>query len=352
MSKKEIINFIKTFKLDKHLDKNNVEYRETGTDQYVLNRCPFCNNVNYKGNIHENRLYISSENGKFICYNCGQKGSLFRFLAKLDNISIKGAFDKYLSNDYFEALPEVLQAVFLDDEKESEVEEPPLPELTMPSEFESLLPLNNKYKEAYEYMNSRDFCSKKIIKQFDLRYCRYKKIQHSNGKEVSLYRRLIFPVYFEGRLVGYQGRDIAGLSVMKYYLSEGFKKSKIIYNYDNVKDAESIVITEGIVDLFKCINNNPICLFGKTLSKEQLILLHKMKNLKRIIVALDPDTKIADKIGNIPYMDLVNILKNFWKVYEIDIPQGKDPGDYSIEEMDEIIKNATIYNDNKIIFEL
>ena len=70
MAKTKIEIFINNFDLKKYLDSNKIKYKETSSDpiQYILYECPFCKNINYKGNIHPNRFYISSENKQFVCF--------------------------------------------------------------------------------------------------------------------------------------------------------------------------------------------------------------------------------------------------------------------------------------------
>ena len=60
--------------------------------------------------------------------------------------------------------------------------------------------------------------------------------------------RLIIPVVMDGELRGWQARLISGTPGKgnpKYYTMHGMKKSMALYNYDKVKAAPFVVVTEG-----------------------------------------------------------------------------------------------------------
>jgi 5S rRNA maturation endonuclease (ribonuclease M5) len=142
-------------------------------------------------------------------------------------------------------------------------------------------------------------------------------------------------------MVGFIGRDITGRSQLKYYISESLPKRFIIYNYENIKDKDTIIIVEGNIDLIKTFKYNPISLFGTSLSNQQLNLLQQLPYLKNIVIGLDPDTKIFDKKGRSQYIKLIEQLKPFWTIWEIDLKEKKDLGECSFDEVDEIFNNKT-----------
>jgi len=356
----EINSLLKKLDIEKYFKSNKVEYKEAGdatNPQFIVYECPFCKNLNYKGNEHPNRLYVGKANSKFRCYNCNEQGLFLKLAAKIENLSFRNLFDKYLGEGVFESLPEALSE-FLDQQDEKRQLLEPIKEIEMPSEFEQLFERpQGKFKNVYEYMINRGMTAegRKIYKNLDLRYCDYLEYKTPSGKIHLVQKRLIFPVYWENKLVGFQGRDITGEAGIKYYISEGLPKRRIIYNYENIKNVETITICEGIVDLIKCWSHNPICLFGSSISNEQLILLQSLPNLKNIILALDPDTRIPDKkYPNKPtkYSKIVDQLKPFWNVFEIEIPEGKDAGEYSFEEMERILNDATKYKEQGLTSQL
>ena len=122
--------------------------------------------------------------------------------------------------------------------------------------------------------------------------------------------RIIFPFKdSEGRVVGFNARDISGKSDIKYMLSEGpnpdnpknrsvFKKGETLFNLDNAKDAVKetghLIIVEGPMDVlaFRAAGiNNVVAGSGTALSQEQIDLIKNTfgDDLKEIILSYDSD---------------------------------------------------------------
>jgi hypothetical protein len=75
------------------------------------------------------------------------------------------------------------------------------------------------------------------------------KIYHNSAKFITSAERLVFPVYFEHKLVGWQMRSIPGTffgdrpdDVRYYHL---FNKGSYLYNYDQAKNYDRVVVVEG-----------------------------------------------------------------------------------------------------------
>lgn len=113
------------------------------------------------------------------------------------------------------------------------------------------------------------------------------------------------------RIVGFQGRrkDDSLVEVPKMYNLKGFDKSKVIYNFNNSKDSDAIILFEGPGDCCKAVelcNGKTLfaSLMGGELSSYQIKLLeeYNFKN-KQIYICLDNDgpgkmyaKKIAKKL--------------------------------------------------------
>lgn len=346
----EIISFIKRFPIEKYFKDRGLEFKESSTganEQFILNKCPHCGSINHKGNFKAFKVYVGKEKRNFMCYVCNEQGSLLKLLAFIEDMSVKGILNKYLSDEYVESIPDDLPDLLTD--AQVKVEEPFI-EIDLPAEFEPIFNRpQGKFKKAYQYCQNRGILDKRIGHDLDIRYCENYKFRTPSGETHYLNKRLIFPVYFEGKCVGFQGRDITGLSPLSYYISEGLPKRRIFVNYDNVKNAETITLCEGIIDMIKCWNYHPVALFGKSLTNEQLTLMFQMPNLKRVILAVDPDTKIPDRYGNIAYNKLRDKVKNHFEVLEIELlPGKKDCGDHTIQEMDTILANAKPYQESEL----
>lgn len=139
--------------------------------------------------------------------------------------------------------------------------------------LEKVIPVDKLSVEhpAYKYLVSRKLDPALCYKYFKLLYC-------SKGSFLSE-RRIIFPVTFNGLTVGYQARGILGHTydveskhVPKYYTCKGFNKSYFVYNYDNAKNFNFVVVVEGPVDVLK-FGLPAVAIMGKSLSEMQARLI-------------------------------------------------------------------------------
>lgn len=138
--------------------------------------------------------------------------------------------------------------------------------------------------------------------------------------------RIIAPIYFQGKLVSYQGRDITGQSEQRYKACSKDKEiihhKHILYNLDNCKK-DFVVVTEGITDVWR-LGDNSCCTFGKGYRKEQLLLLRKFK---RVFVFFDPD-----EAGIRASRKLCNELDSIG-IEAFQISHNTDPGEMTKKEV-------------------
>jgi len=149
---------------------------------------------------------------------------------------------------------------------------------------------NTIYEPAYNYIRERGFDPKSLAQKYNL----YVNIDARNG---FLNNRIIIPVYFKEKLVGWTARTINDSSP-KYIHMPGMKTKTILFNFDNaVKHRSSVIIVEGVFDVFRMTETlgkeNTVCLFGKTASSTQIDLLEK--NWKRKVILLDRDAEAEAK---------------------------------------------------------
>lgn len=101
---------------------------------------------------------------------------------------------------------------------------------------------------------------------------------------------LVFPVYFNKELVGWQLRFIPGtphgdrMGKLKYL--HVFRKGNYLYNYDNAKKYDTVVLVEGVKKSWKFPNG--VASLGKGISPTQIQLLQQWEN---IIIMYDGDAK-------------------------------------------------------------
>lgn len=138
--------------------------------------------------------------------------------------------------------------------------------------------------EAVQYITSRGYDP----------YCleRYLGIGWINENAIPVMRnRLYIPVYQNGKLYGYQARvikDDPDRRKQKYVNPVGMKKSKLLYNLDNAKHQNAVVICEGPIDVWS-VGPSGVAIFGSDCSSYQLNLIGEHFNGKLIVIALDGD---------------------------------------------------------------
>ena len=99
---------------------------------------------------------------------------------------------------------------------------------------------------------------------------------------------LVFPVYFESKLVGWQLRSVPGTFYgnqpkdIRYY--HIFNKGSYLYNYDNAKKHNRVVVVEGVKKALKF--ENGVATWGSGISGRQLKLIQQWPE---VIMMLDSD---------------------------------------------------------------
>ena len=152
-----------------------------------------------------------------------------------------------------------------------------------------------------------------------------------------LYNKLVIPLFENNKIIGCALRDTTGNFTPKwYYTPEHIKISRILYNYDLVRDLTEqysditeIILTEGIFDVWayhRIKLNNAVAVFGSSLSDEQI----------KLILQLNLDVTLSfdnDKAGNKAREKAKKAFKNKVTLRDVILPEGKDPADLPEEEL-------------------
>lgn len=162
--------------------------------------------------------------------------------------------------------------------------------------------------------------------------------------------RVVFPHFWEGKLVGWQKRAVPpsedwpdtppdvqpnGKTYLpKYKNSPDFPKSQTIYNYDLIKQrgCDTVVVVESPMSVAKAetltdgtdLLSNVVSTFGAKVNQAQIDAL---KDFKHVFVYMD-----SDKPGFIATTKLVRGLHRFCNVMVVQPEPNKDMGDYWVRE--------------------
>ncbi len=103
------------------------------------------------------------------------------------------------------------------------------------------------------------------------------------------FERIIFPVYDNGELVGWQGRTIDSANPKRWLLPPGFRKC--FYNGDRISPLQIPIICEGITSSI-CCGPSATAIFGKEL--DEYACRKFAARWPSAVIALDPETQLPD----------------------------------------------------------
>jgi len=286
-------------------------YKSNPTHFYM--ECPFCGRKDFK-------FYVNKKSKLFICFVCEVKGHIYKLLSHLKGITEKDAFKLvhgYAQNEITDH-NENLELKIIDDlflPKKTFFED-----ISLPVSATSIEDLQESH-EAIEYLEYRGI-DLEVAKYFDLHF------------DMST-NRIIFPIYYMDKMVGFQARDISGVATPKIISSHGFPKAEILYNYNQLvyNQPESVMLVEGPIDCIKSHNFNSVALIGNKISNQQINLLLKIPSIKVVYIALDPEEKKYSDI-------LLKELSPFWETRQVTVEDGRDIGSYQPYEISSLLKTA------------
>lgn len=271
-------------------------------DTHFLIFCPFHYNVNTPA------CEVDKSNGMFICFSCGETGSIIDMIMRTTN------------RNYFEAMRMInsrKDVVDIEREVDQAIEAPSdLPEFDMDLIRRLHTSLMNSDR-AKEYFANRNITQESAV-TFMLGY--------SEKQDM-----VVVPVFsVENICLGFVARSIEGKSFKN---STGLPKSKTLFNINNVK-RQKMVVVESSFDVIRLsqLNIPAVATLGATVSKSQISLLQTYAS--SIIVCPDNDDAGSGLIDKI-----VKNIKNR-EIEVVRLNKGKDIGDLADNEILDTFHNA------------
>jgi DNA primase len=219
----------------------SVEGKNTSPD-FLQTQCIFCDDSTNHLGVHRLGTHTS-------CWKCGRH-------------TTKDFVKKVCKTDYPLTILKNYR-VFEEQIKKEEIERPTIIEV----------PGTKKYLKIHrKYLRDRNFDIDYLTDKYDLRFT-----DHLG----SYIFRIIFPIYFNGKIISFQGRDITGKQELRYKAcpkkNEIIYHKDILYNIDNCKD-DKIIVVEGIFDCIR-LGDNCACTFGTGFTENQVKMLKKYKKV-------------------------------------------------------------------------
>jgi DNA primase len=264
-------------------------------DTHYLVFCPFHYNKNTPA------CEVDKEKGLFLCFACGERGTLLDLVMRTTN------------RNYFEASRVISTAAKSIDfasriEKDIQVKEEFL-------QFDS---------ELIDRLHSDLLLSEKAIAYFKTRNIELDAIKKFKLGYSPKQDMVTVPIYSHTDIcVGFVGRSVEGKSFKN---STGLPRNKVLFNLNNVK-FKDIVVVESSFDAIRLwqLNIPAIATLGANIGKNQINLINKYAT--RLILAMDQDEAGGSLTRNLNKSVTVPILN-------MDFPDGvKDIGDMTDEQI-------------------
>jgi DNA primase len=301
------------------LDTLGIEYTERY--QYIYAKCPI------HGGDRQDAWSYHLELGVYQCFSRGcheQFGKdIFGLVRGIKKCSFPEAvqFVKKFCNITDVDLKEVMERKknkqFVDKIKRQERQTVVYPEETLAK------------LEYHPYLETRGF-TKDLIESY----------QVGLGKQPykRMYNRVVFPIRdFEGRIVGFTGRDVTGKADVKWIHSTDFDRDNNLFNIDRarpyIQKGGLAIVTEGPLDVLRLVQagiHNGVAVLGRMISNGQLGLLMRAGATK-LIFALDDDAA-----GITGMEKSAKLAEAFFDVQIVNVGGGRDIGDLTPEQAKEI----------------
>jgi hypothetical protein len=293
--------------------ENDIAPEQENGRSFIFN-CPVCDG--------SKKLFIQKDSGRSICFRkkydeCPSGGSAAYALHKLSGKSLQSV------NEFFagraKPISSIHSMVFPWEIPKFEAKDPPLPIAAIPADTQ----MDNIDQEALDYLLSRGI-TEPMQKELDIMYS-------------PSMRRIVFPVFDKGNIVGWQGRAIDPVDhAFRMYNCPGSWKAKTLMFNPVKKNGDSIVVAEGPFDAMKFYGTLPfVATMGKNISKHQVDLF---SIYDKVYLALDRDA------GNL-LRDLklkITEVNPRATVFYVQVPKNReDFGECSFQECSEAVSNAT-----------
>ena len=190
---------------------------------------------------------------------------------------------------------------------------------------------------AIDYLYGRNFNAQELEAFWGIKATGPASIIKVGRKTLDYSYRIIVPVYYEGRLVTYLGRDWTGRNSVKYLTADPSIEStpikEILYGLDKAKRIRlqegrdfRAAILEGVTDCWRC-GPGSVATFGIKFTQQQVRL--KSKNFNSVCIMFDSEPQAQRQAQKLA----VNLKERGVDAKVIKPPVGIDPGDMDRDEL-------------------
>jgi len=253
------------YDITQFLEDFSIDYKDMNSRGFISITCPFC--------LSDGKMKMGLRSDAVAyCWACSGHSfeSVVKLIANQDWRKIRLNYateldprDKYLLDNSNNVKPEKLE----------------LPEGTGPL-----------CDRAKKYLDDRGFIAEELGELYGLK---------GTGTHGPANFRVIIPIYFEGRLCSWTGRDYTGKSSLRYLSCaqdrELYPHKELLYGFDQVPGSHVIAV-EGCPDKWR-LGVNSVALFGTSYTQNQVNLL---ASFDKVSILFDGEVEAqykANKLG-------------------------------------------------------
>jgi DNA primase len=291
------------------LEDRGVDYMTAGNKNisagWIGLSCPWCGD-------HSTHLGISLETNLVSCFRCGKKGSVIHLIQQIDSCSMSKAEStalKFVSTDFSHLIKK--------ERKHAETT------LYPTGTGDTFLPIHDNFLARRRY-------DRKFIQQ------RYDIL--AVGPTCDDWKfRIIIPIFLDGELVSYVGRDCTDKADIKYKNVPAERCTRqvkdCVYGIDTLKQGGVGIIVEGVFDAWR-LGKYALPTFGTQYTTNQLALVAR-KKLSKLYVCFDQD---AHTKGD----ELAHTVSSVCNDVELILLDEGDPDDLTEDEVWELRRELNL----------
>lgn len=268
-------------------------------------------------------FFVNVHKNLFFCHGCGQGGDLLRLVQLQLNLTFLDSV-AYLKR-------ELLAAQW--------TEEAILQEAV--SFYRCRL---DEYHEAFDYLDRRGVRDRQLIERLQIGYasggclrghlanlgCTVDLLWRTGlvdrrGRD-SFYRRVVIPLFDDGRVTNLYGRSIAGPPSHRFLC----RSRGGLFAWNKVRLCRRIILVEGLFDvmvLWQAGFENTTCAFGIHLTREQLAQLCDCPH-REVFIAFDNDANGSGQ--NAAWLLAHRLYSAGLSAHVVALPEGHDPNSYFV----------------------
>jgi hypothetical protein len=294
---------IEDFDIRSYLDSRSIPHSPSGknvSSGWIGINCLFCIDPS-------NHLGINLNSKAFSCLKCGEHGPAVKLVQTIEGIQ---NFKKI-----YEIIGEFSGGTFVPKAKEyqSKVVFPP-------GTSKNFGIIHTSFLESRGY-------GPWTVEKYGL---------YATGPVGEYKHRIIVPIFINGRVQCFVGRDVTGKASVSYLNSPPEKSirdvKQCLYNMDLVP-RKAVVIVEGILDSWR-IGDGAVATFGVKYTHEQILLL---RGMKRVFVLFDGESEAIKMAHKMAY-DLSSIIP---EVKVLELSEG-DPDNLKEDDVRALRKDLNL----------